>query len=369
MTGVRIGRGGIVLLLLTICGVLAGCDDEKKRDDGKSEIVPPSADTPAAPRIPEPVELVWPTPNDIYLRGGDVEQFIQPTVSGVVTSGLFGSVRNGGRRFHEGIDLSPLERDARGEPVDIVGAAMAGVVRHINAREGASSYGRYVVLEHPEQSPPVYTLYAHLARIAADLRIGRAVAAGEPLGTMGRSAGGYVIPKNRAHLHFEIGLRVSDRFQEWYDSKDFGSPNEHGLWNGMNLMGLDPLAFFARRRAGSLNTLDEVFVEAPIAVVLRIAEQEEPDFVRRYPSLVESRHEFGAGWEIQFDATGVPVRWRQLGELELIGWRKGEIRILQVNKELLQANPSRRLIATVRGKSGPAADLNTVIEQLWPHRR
>lgn len=368
MTGAGAWRGGVVLLL-AICGTLAGCDDEKSGEGRKPGRDAPPVVVATAKKTPEPVGLVWPTPNDIYLRGGGIERFVQPTVSGAVTSGLFGSVRSGGRQFHEGLDLFPAERDARGEPLDPVGAALAGVVRHISAREGASSYGRYVVLEHPEQSPPVYTLYAHLARIAPGLRTGQTLAAGEPLGTMGRSAGGYVIPKSRAHLHFEIGVRVTDRFQAWYDSRGFGSPNEHGVWNGMNLMGLDPLEFFARRRAGALLALDEVFAEAPAAVTLRIAEPAEPDFVRRYPSLVAPGREPGAGWEIDFGATGAPLRWRRLSAVEVAGWRAGEIRIVQTDTELLRANRGRRLVDTVRGKPRPAADLNTVIEQLWPRRR
>ena len=59
---------------------------------------------------------------------------------------------------------------------------------------------------------------------------------------MGRSAGGYAIPKDRAHVHFEIGLKLSDNFDSWFTWKKFGSPNQHENWNGMNLMGLDPNA-------------------------------------------------------------------------------------------------------------------------------
>lgn len=320
-------------------------------------------------KAPRRVELVWPTPNDGYLRGAGVEDFVQPTESGLATSGLFGSVRSGGRQFHEGVDLFPQERDKKGEALDPVVAAMAGVVRHVSAREGASSYGRYVVLEHPEQSPPVYTLYAHLSKIAPGLAVGKEIAAGAPLGTMGRSAGGYKIPKNRAHLHFEIGVRMTDRFQEWYKRRGFGSPNEHGLWNGMNLMGLDPLEFFARRRAGGLWSLDEVLAAQPTAVKLRIAHPAEPDFARRYPSLVtkDSRPVAGpeGGWEIDFGVTGVPLRLRRLEASELAGWRRDEVRILEADTELLRANRGRDLVKTARGKPVPDDDLATVLEQLF----
>ncbi len=364
---------------LAACVICAGCREDAETDATGAAGAPARA-RPAAGAaggaaearvvLPRPVELVWPTPNDAFMRGADAGQFAQPTVSGEVQSGLYGSTRSSGRQFHEGLDLFPVRRDARGEALDPVFAIMAGVVRHVSAREGASSYGRYVVLEHPEQSPAVYSLYAHLARIEPGLVAGRAVAAGEVLGIMGRSAGGYTIPKERAHLHLEIGLRMTDRFQEWYDGRGFGSRNEHGLWNGMNLMGLDPLDFYARRRAGGLFRLDEVFAAQPVAVTVRIAKAKEPDFVRRYPSLVEPGGELiVGGWEIDFGATGVPLRWRRLGAAELAGWRPGEVRVMKADAELLAANRGRRLVRTVRGVATPDEDLRTVIEQLFVLRR
>jgi murein DD-endopeptidase MepM/ murein hydrolase activator NlpD len=314
------------------------------------------------------VRLVWPTPNDVYLRGGGLEDFVQPTVSGELRSGLFGSVRSGGRQFHEGLDLFPAERDRKGEALDPVFAAMAGVVVHVSAREGASSFGRYVVLEHPAESPPLYTLYAHLGRIDPGVARGRVVEAGESLGTMGRSAGGYVIPKERAHLHFEIGVRMTDRFEEWYRMRGFGNPNEHGLWNGMNLMGLDPLEFYARSRAGGLRNLGEILAAQPVAARVRVARTEEPDYARRYPSLVSrgwGTAELAGGWELDLNVTGVPLRLRSLPVAEFVGWKPGEVRVIEADTALLAANRARRLVRTSRGKLVPDDDLVTVVEQLW----
>ncbi len=299
---------------------------------------------------------------------------MQPTESGEPTSGLFGSVRSHGRQFHEGLDLYPLERDRAGEARDPVFAALAGVVRHVSERAGASSYGRYVVLEHPGLSPAVYTLYAHLAAVAPGVVPGARVAAGATLGTMGRSAGGYTIPKERAHLHFEIGLRMTDAFQAWYDRRGFGSRNEHGLYNGMNLMGIDPLELFARHRAGGVSGLDEIFASLPTAVTLRIANPIEPDFVRRYPGLVAGDPTgqpvlvVVGGWEIDFGVTGVPVRWRRRGASEFVGWKRDEVRVVATNRELLAANRGRKLIETRRGVDMPGSDLLTVLEQLFGSR-
>ena len=159
----------------------------------------------------ERLDLAWPTPNPAWAEGKPIGDFIQHAGSGDPASGTFGGVRNGGVKFHEGLDIAALSRDRRGEPLDTVMAAMAGVVRHISANAGTSNYGRYVVLEHPDSAPGVYTLYAHLARIAPGLKVGDRVTRSQVLGTMGHSSGGYMIPTDRAHLHFELGVVM----REW----------------------------------------------------------------------------------------------------------------------------------------------------------
>ena len=48
------------------------------------------------------------------------------------------------------------------------------------------------------------------------------------------------ITKDRAHVHFELNLFVNDRFSEWYKKNNPGERNDHGIWNGQNLDGIDP---------------------------------------------------------------------------------------------------------------------------------
>src|SRR3954468_20568158 len=100
----------------------------------------------------ERMELVWPTPNPAWAQGKPISAFLQHAGSGDPESGGFGGVRSGGTQFHEGLDIKCVSRDRRGEPLDDVFAAMDGVVRHISKAAGDSSYGRYIVLEHPDLS-------------------------------------------------------------------------------------------------------------------------------------------------------------------------------------------------------------------------
>ncbi|MSU50034.1 MAG: M23 family metallopeptidase [Opitutus sp.] len=318
----------------------------------------------------ERFQLAWPTSGTAWAEGKPSAQWLQHAGSGEPTSGGFGGVRSGGSHFHEGIDIKAVARDRRGEPTDSVVAAMLGVVRHVHSSVGGSGYGRYVVLEHPAMTPAVYTLYAHLARIAPGVRAGQLVAAGQQLGTMGHSSGGYMIPTDRSHLHFEIGLVVTQNFQSWYDGRGYGSRNEHGVWNGLNLMGVDPLAFFNEWRAGRIASPQDFLARMETAARVRIATFRTPDFITRYPSLLTKALPFGpvAGWEIRFNWTGLPFAWTPLGGSEVAGLSPGQPRLVEVVAAVMRRERSKSLAVERRGAWTPGKDLEIVLQQLFPTR-
>lgn len=315
----------------------------------------------------ERLEVAWPTPNTAWADGKPIEAYLQHAGSGDAESGNFGGVRSGGAQFHEGIDLKCIARDRRGEPTDSIFAVMGGVVRHASPNAGDSSYGRYLVLEHPEVTPAVYTLYAHLSQLAPGLRAGSRVERGQVIGTMGHSSGGYMIPRDRAHLHFEIGVMVTQDFEAWYGRKKFGSRNEHGAWNGMNLMGLDPLKFFNDVRAHRVGSMRDVFAQMEPAVRLRIATHRTPDFVARYPALLTRELPLGpvAGWEIKFNWTGIPFAWTPLGATDVMGLPPEQPRIVEVNAALERRERSKTLAVSRRGSWSPGKDLDIVLQQLF----
>jgi murein DD-endopeptidase MepM/ murein hydrolase activator NlpD len=315
----------------------------------------------------ERLQLVWPTPSTAWAEGKPPAQWLQHAGSGDPESGGFGGVRSAGTQFHEGIDIKPASRDRKGEPLDDVFAAMKGVVRYVSSAAGDSSYGRYVVLEHPELTPAVYTMYAHLARIAPGVRPGLEVAAGHVLATMGHSSGGYMIPVDRSHLHFEIGVVMTRNFQAWYDRRRFGSRNEHQMWNGMNLVGVDPLTFFNEWRAGRITSMLDVFQRMETAVRLRIATFQTPDFVTRYPALLAKPLPLGpvAGWEIQFNWTGLPFAWTPLAPADVAGLRPGQPRLIEVNAAIERRERSKTLAVSRRGNWTPGKDLETALQLLF----
>lgn len=301
------------------------------------------------------IEVAWPTamPRPDIRRP---ETFVQPTASGNLESGLFGMTRNSGTRFHEGVDIRPLAHDGRGEAVDLVRAAMPGRVAYICSR-ATGPYGRYVVLEHPESGLPAYSLYAHLAAVRGDLMVGGLVRAGHPLGILGRSSGEEPIPQERAHLHFEVGLRLSDGFDSWrlrqIDLRREGNP--HGNYHGWNLAGIDPLPLLGRSSVDLRRVIDEL----PAALVVKLRSRRPPEFVRRHPQLVSGSALGIAGWEVELTWHGLPKRWIPLPEgapgLPASGWRIDAVNELE--RDRLER---RQMLA--KGTNSPGLTLRRTME-------
>jgi murein DD-endopeptidase MepM/ murein hydrolase activator NlpD len=181
---------------------------------------------------------------------GGAERFFVGTTAKPWTSGQFGCVRSDGRQMHEGLDIKCLQRDKRGEPTDAVRATAAGTVVYVNTRANLSNYGHYVILRHNVEGIEIYSLYAHLSE--ALVHQGAKVNAGDQIAIMGRTSNTHErISKERAHVHFELNVVLNDRFAAWYRRTEPNQRNDHGNWNGHNLLGLDPrLILLAQQKEG-----------------------------------------------------------------------------------------------------------------------
>lgn len=290
--------------------------------------------------------IVWPTPNTAFLEGKPIEDYIQPTASGRVESGLFGCFRNGGHRFHAGIDLKALQRNSKGEPLDPIFGVLVGKVAYYNPIGGQSSYGKYIVLEHTQEDIALCSLYAHLSHIEASIRVGEAIGGGTRIGTMGRSAI-KPIPKARAHLHFGLGLRLSDHFDTWYVQQKFGTPNKHGLWNGMNMVFLDPLDYYRARLSSQWQGTSAYIKNLPTAFTLQIKTTKVPSFIQRYSSLMligNLSTKPIVGWQIEFSAAGLPKKWIPLYTPLPPLRPEGSISVISYDSSLLKRNPGLKLL-------------------------
>ena len=259
---------------------------------------------------------VLPTDNDALLRGKPEEfyMYTDRDFEGVKSrpwqGGAYGFVRNQQRvgggviltKFHEGIDIQPLRRDASGEPLDEVRAIESGRVVHTSNDAKDSNYGKFVVVEHDVEGTPVYSIYAHLAAIG--VRPGQALAQSDRIGRLGYTGDG--INQRRAHLHLEIALLWHDQFESWH-TLNFPTPNKHTIYNGINLMGLNVADFYLKRRQNPALTLPQyVRQQAPFFRV-RVPESPHLQLPRRYPWLVTGDPSGARSWIVSFTAPGFPV--------------------------------------------------------------
>lgn len=291
--------------------------------------------------------LTFPTEATNILQGIDSGEF-QPTASGRPESALYGSVRTGSSghaTFHAGIDIRALRRDRRGIPLDPVYAVNDGKVAYINRIAGNSNYGIYIVLIHHDAVGEVYTLYSHLASASSDLKPGMPVRAGQQIGVIGNTPA-RIIPMNRAHLHFEVGLVINARFPEWFHQRH-ASPN-HGVFHGWNLLALDPLEFLREGFKPGFTFL-EFIQQTPVAIELVLdAGPQEVDYFLRYPALWQSNSPAAGPMVLQFCQNGLALSGRAASTEERAQVGGNGHAILRVDEDVLGRN-GRRLIINRNG--------------------
>jgi murein DD-endopeptidase MepM/ murein hydrolase activator NlpD len=130
-----------------------------------------------------------------------------------VRSAMFGMVRNGGTRAHQGIDIAV-------EPNFRIRAVENGrVVTAVNTDN--SDHGLHVCLQldcpHKPALHGLFAFYSHLSRV--DVKVGQQVKAGDILGLTGHSGNASTMRTvaTGAHLHFELrttrlaGLGLANR--------------------------------------------------------------------------------------------------------------------------------------------------------------
>jgi peptidoglycan LD-endopeptidase LytH len=346
----RRGRSLRILVVLALAAALGTLGLVlRRRRQASEETEPPQSAAPtesaAVRRVVYPFGRLTPPTPQTALLDGDPATVFMPTAAGRPESALYGSTRraaDGRPAFHEGIDIAPLRRDRRGHALDPIFAVADGRVAHISPHAGNSNYGIYIVLFHDDALGEIYTLYAHLAKVAEGLQTGQAVKAGAVLGRMGRTPA-RIVPVVRSHLHFETGLMLNRHFEKWLKARKIPSP--HGIGHGWNLAGVDPRAVFAQqRRHGADFTMLAYLRSLPVAFEWVAAARNVPDFFRRYPALWQGEPvPADSALVLAFSAGGVPLRGRAATTEETRRLRGGTVTVLTVDEATLGGN-GRRLI-------------------------
>jgi peptidoglycan LD-endopeptidase LytH len=299
-----------------------------------------------------------PTANHMLFEKGGDEGFFAGTVGKPWTTGTFGCVRTGGWQMHEGLDIRCLQRDRSGEPADPVLATADGTVAYISTRPSLSNYGKYIVLRHQVEGLEIYSLYAHLREMRDDLKVGQTVKAGERVAIMGRTSNTREgISKDRAHVHFELNLLVNDRFASWYKKTATDQRNDHGEWNGQNLLGIDPRAVLLGQQEQGTKFSLLAFVQSQTELCRVLVRKTSFPWLKRYAALIRpnpvAEKEGVTGYEIALNFNGVPFELIPRAASEIKG--KPKFQLLSVNEAEYHKNPARRLMA----KKGPRWELTS----------
>ncbi len=319
-------------LLALLALALAGCEmssddapvDAPPRDAAPSASGAPPTDASASDRSggTDGLSLVLPTENGALFNGAPDRFYmgLNTTVDSLRPErwegGQYGYVRDPVptifgrrtfRRVHEGIDIAPVGRDAQGNAIDTVFAIDRGRVVYANASAGASSYGKYVVVEHDWSDSPVYSLYAHLSDVF--VREGQSVEQGAHLGRMGYTGRG--LGRARSHVHLEIAFMVNEHEPLWF-REYFGTNDLHGRFFGTNLAGVPPAELYLALEEDPDLTFPEFIRSLEEGYVVDLPGGRPLDLIERYPWLGEQAAAADPAdvpaWRIAFTQEGAPIR-------------------------------------------------------------
>lgn len=140
-----------------------------------------------------------------------------------ITSGYGPRNISYGSRWHRGVDIGAHSGE-------VVLAAKAGEVAAIGMVEGA---GNTITINHKDGH---WSVYKHLSKYAAGIKVGDKVVAGQPIAYVGGTCGRRCSPY-APHLHFEIGIRgpANSHTIISYASPPLINPIEWMAANGVDL--------------------------------------------------------------------------------------------------------------------------------------
>jgi hypothetical protein len=215
------------------------------------------------------------------------------------------------------------------------------------------------VIEHRWGGSPYYSLYGHLSSIA--VQPGEAVKRGQPIAVMGYTGTG--INRERAHLHLELCLMFSRQFEAWYSTFFRNDPNRHGLYNGMNLAGLDVARLYLALRKNPALTIPEFLGAEETFYKVAFPKARHFDLPTLYPWMLAGGKRSGSSWEVSFASSGVPLR------IEPTDKRVTQPEVTYVKNRSAECSYLTRDVVSGRGAnahlSGYGAQLMRLL--IWPN--
>jgi len=113
----------------------------------------------------------------------------------------------------------------------------------------------------------------------------------------------------RAHVHLELNLMLSRQFEAWHAASFANDPNHHGLYNGLNLVGLDIARLYLALQKRPELTIPDFLAEEETLYRVLLPASKNFDLAKFYPWMVRQKAEGEpASWEVSFNRAGVPLK-------------------------------------------------------------
>jgi hypothetical protein len=153
-----------------------------------------------------------------------------------------------------------------------------------------------------------------------DIHTGDAVQRGQHIAVMGYTGVG--INRERAHVHLELNLMLSRKFQAWYDAYiDPKDPNRHGIYNGLNLTGLNIARLYLELSEKPSLTIPQFLAEEETIYKIALPKSQHFELPERYPWMVSGAAD-NRSWIVSYTRSGLPLKIepsdRKVKEPELI---------------------------------------------------
>jgi len=140
---------------------------------------------------------------------------------------------------------------------------------------------------------------------------------------------------------------LNERFATWHKAAFPGERNDHGEWNGKNLVGIDPRGVLLGQQAQGDRFSLLAFIHQQTELCRVLVRGANLPWARRYPALVmpnlRTAREGVAGYEILLNFNGLPYQLTPRAASEISG--KARFQLLSVSESEQQKNPCRRLVA------------------------
>jgi hypothetical protein len=108
---------------------------------------------------------------------------------------------------------------------------------------------------------------------------------------------------------------LSRQFESWHDSLFKTDPNRNGLYNGLNLTGIDVARLYLALRERPALTIPEFLSEEETLYRVLLPDSAHFDLLKFYPWMLSQKGVATSGaWEVSFNRAGVPLKIAPVGK-------------------------------------------------------